>query len=256
MQYFKQRVFEIIEGVRSNDRASIRYEWLITSLVFLSVATLFFATFPELMASFAHLFLLVNLAVTVVFTFDFLARVWTAPLKYPHLSPSRARREYLLSPYGIIDALATFPPYLSLLGVQQVQLLKMLRLARLARLSKLKKVQEATGLFAAVFKRKKTELLMTLGVVLATVFMAGLLMYYVEHPAQPDKFTNAGAGMWWALITLTTIGYGDLYPITPLGRLLGSVIALMGIGVIALPTGILSGGMMEELEARRKKRGL
>jgi voltage-gated potassium channel len=250
----KQRFFQILEGTKLGDKRAAFYESFITGLVLISILTIFLETYENLVARFAGIFALLNLIITLVFTFDYFVRVWTADLKYPKLSASKARRKYIFSPFGIIDALATFPPYLSAFTGVNLAIFRLLRLARLLRLSKLDKINQAIALFKGVFNRKKTELMMTFGVVIILVFLAGLLMYYAEHEAQPDKFANAGNGMWWAVITLTTIGYGDLYPITPIGRMLGSCIALLGIGVIALPTGILSGGLMEELNARKEEK--
>lgn len=248
----KQRIFEIVEGTKKDDHRASQYEYFITILVFISVAALFFETFQGLYNRFELLFGLSNLLITIVFTFDYFARVWTADLKFPKLTPRQARKKYVFSSYGIIDALATFPPYFSLFTTANLSIFRVLRIVRLLRLSKLQRVNQALSLFGGVFNRKKTELTMTFSVVLALIFLAGLLMFYAEHDAQPDKFVNAGSGLWWAVITLTTIGYGDLYPITPIGRLLGGLIGLLGIGVIALPTGILSSGLMDELQARRE----
>ncbi len=248
----KQRLFEIVEGTKKGGKQAEKYEYYITLLVLISIATLFLETYETFVANHMVLFGIINLVITIVFTFDYVARVWTADLKFPNLEPKQARRKYIFSAYGIIDALATFPPYISFFTSLNLAIFRLLRLVRLFRLSKLERINNAMSLLAGVFNRKKTELAMTFGFVLVLVFVAGLLMYYAEHNAQPDKFANAGNGMWWAVITLTTIGYGDLYPITAVGRVLGSVIALLGIGVIALPTGILSGGLMEELNARKE----
>ncbi len=251
----KNRIYQIVENSKKGDKQADRYEVIITVLVLVSVMVLYLETYQTLVTSFSGLFLFFNLVITVVFTFDYVARVWTANLKYPELTPKQARRKYIFSKYGIVDGLATFPPYISLFTTINLSLFRLLRLTRLFRMPKLEKLNAAAELLGGVFRRKKTELGMTFGFVILLVFVSGLLMYYAEHEAQPDKFANASNGLWWAVITLTTIGYGDLYPVTGIGRLLGSVIALLGIGVIALPTGILSGGLMEELNARKEAKG-
>lgn len=244
----KQRIYEIVDGVKPGDRGAALYNVLITGLVLLTLVTIFLETFQGIAAQLQSLFALLNILVIIPFTIDYFLRVWTADVKHPELSRKDAIKAYVFSGYGIVDALATFPPYLSVLFKVNLSIFQLLRLFRLFKIPQL---EAAGGLFAGVFKRKRSELLMTFTLVFFLIYLCAMLMFYVEHPAQPDVFSDGGKSLWWAVITLTTIGYGDMYPITPLGHTLGGIVALLGIGVIALPTGILSSGLMEELNARR-----
>ena len=128
--------------------------------------------------------------------------------------------------------------------------LRAVRLVRLLRVFKLNRYSEALVSIGEVFKKKYREILVSVFFVLILLIIASLLIYYAEHDAQPDKFPNAFSGLWWAVATLTTVGYGDIYPVTAVGRLLGAVIAIMGIGMVAVPTSILSSGFMELLEKK------
>lgn len=126
--------------------------------------------------------------------------------------------------------------------------LRAIRLVRILRIFKLNRYSEALASIADVFKQKSREILASLIFVTLLLIIASLLIYHVEHDAQPDKFQNAFSGLWWAVATLTTVGYGDIYPVTAAGKILGALIAILGIGMVAIPTGILSAGFMEHLE--------
>ena len=185
----------------------------------------------------------------VIFTIEYLLRLWTANLKYP-------RKNYLLSVFiyacsgmAIIDLLAILPFYLPMLSID-LRILRILRLARIFRIFKLGRYSASLQLITRVLKRSKSDLLVTIFITLLLMILASSLMFYIENPVQPDKYPNIAASGWWTIITLTTVGYGDVYPITPIGKLLGGIIALLGIGLVALPTGIISSGFMEEIRMR------
>ncbi len=127
------------------------------------------------------------------------------------------------------------------------------RVFRVFRLFKMTRYIESIRTFHNVFRAKKTELIVTAVLIFLLLIFASSAMYAVENEAQPDKFSSIPETLWWGVVTLTTIGYGDVYPITPLGKLIGGVIALLGIGLFALPTGILASGFSEELQKRQKK---
>ena len=131
--------------------------------------------------------------------------------------------------------------------------IRAIRLVRLLRIFKMNRYSDALASIGNVFRRKSGEIFASIFFVLILLVISSLLIYYAEHDAQPDQFANAFSGVWWAVATLTTVGYGDIYPVTPIGRLLGAVIAIMGIGMVAIPTGILSSGFVEILEKKTGK---
>ena len=154
---------------------------------------------------------------------------------------------------AIIDLMAILPFYLPLLLPVDLRFLRILRLTRLLRLLKVQRYSKSLQLIGIVLKKKKEELIVTVFVTFILMVFASTLMYYLESDVQPDQFPNIISAFWWAIATLTTIGYGDVYPVTGWGRLLSGIIALLGIGLVALPTGILSSGFIEELSRQKSK---
>lgn len=155
---------------------------------------------------------------------------------------------------AIIDLLAILPFYLPMLLPIDLRVLRMLRIIRLFRVFKIGRYTNALSSIVKVFKNKQHELLSSVFVVLLLMIVASVLMYSIENNAQPEVFKNAFDALWWALATLTTVGYGDIYPITVLGKILSSIIAILGIGLVAVPTGIISAGFMESIQSEEKEK--
>ena len=184
----------------------------------------------------------------IIFTAEYLLRVWTADMLREELSPAKARLKYIFSFMAIIDLFAIMPFYLPMIIPIDLRALRSLRLVRLLRLFKLNRYTKALSTIAEVFKRKASQLISSLLVVGLLMLIALLIMYNVEHEAQPDKFTNVFQALWWSVATLTTVGYGDIYPITIPGKILSTIIALLGIGLVAVPTGIITAGFSDVIE--------
>jgi voltage-gated potassium channel len=186
-----------------------------------------------------------------IFTVEYLLRLWswTENEKYRH--PFFGRLRYIFTPMALIDFFAILPFYMPMFIPFDLRFLRGLRLFRVFRLLKLGRYVKSLRTIKNVFVRKKEELLITTFSVLILLIFASSLMYFVEREAQPNKFTSIPAAMWWGISTLTTIGYGDIFPITVLGKLLGSLIAILGIGLFALPAGILASGFASEIKEQR-----
>jgi voltage-gated potassium channel len=131
-----------------------------------------------------------------------------------------------------------------------LRFIRAFRLLRIIRVFKIGRYSEAAKLFGRVLRSKKIELITAIAIIFILLIISSSLLYYVEHDAQPDKFRNIPEAMWWGVVTLTTVGYGDIFPITPLGKILSSIISLLGIGLFALPTGLLSAGFIEEIKKK------
>lgn len=155
------------------------------------------------------------------------------------------------SPYALIDLFAILPFYLPVV-IGDHGAARMLRVFRLFRLLKITRYTKSTALITGVFRRKSRELAITGLVMGIWLVFVSTLMYYVERDAQPETFSSIPAAIYWGVITLTTVGYGDVVPVTPVGRALGGLIALLGIAIFALPAGIFASGFAEELAARRR----
>ena len=245
----KQTVFDVIQPDHGNSFCSSLFDRIITGLILVSVVTVFAITFdlPEKLRGTLEV---VESVASIAFTAEYLLRIWTADKLYPKMSSVKARIRYVVSAMAIIDLLAIMPFWLpkifpgSLLGVRA------LRLVRLLRILKLNRYFNAVRSLGEVIAGKKRELIGSLFFVFLLMMVSSLLMYAVEHDAQPNVFRNAFSGFWWAVATLTTVGYGDIYPITVLGRILGAVIALSGVAALAIPTGIITSGFMERAGKR------
>ncbi len=158
----------------------------------------------------------------------------------------------MITPLAIVDLLAIAPFYLPMLIPVDLRFLRALRLFRILRVLKIGRYSEAMRLFGKVLKAKRAELVTAVFVLVVLLIISSSILYYVEHGVQPDKFTNIPEAMWWGTVTLTTVGYGDIYPVTPAGKLLAALISLMGIGLFALPAGLLSAGFIEEIRKKHK----
>ena len=244
----KKYIFELIQPSRSNI-GSLIFEIFIMALIAFSVISVFITTFP-ISSVFSDFLNKVETFSLIIFTVEYLLRVWTADLLYPDKGKFRSRLAYITSTMAIIDLIAILPFFLpmflpfNLVGLRAFKLLRILRIFKLSRYS------DALSSITKVFRKKLHEMVVSMIVVFILLVIVSLLIYYVEHDAQPDKFANAFSGLWWAVATLTTVGYGDIYPITVPGRILGAVIAVMGIGMVAIPAGILSSGFVEMLSSQ------
>lgn len=189
-----------------------------------------------------------------VFTVEYLARLWVCTLDPRYGGAVRGRLRYARTPLAVIDLLAILPFYLPFFVAMDLRYLRALRLFRLFRILKMARYSVSLAIMARVVVRSREELLSTLFSAAVLLVIAASLMYHVEHDAQPGLFTSIPASMWWGVATLTTVGYGDMYPITPLGKLLAAMMAVVAVGAFALPAGILSSGFMEEIQALRRAR--
>jgi len=248
-QRFKRNIFTVIQpfaDASAGRLASRIFDDVIMLLIVFSVVSVFLCTFriPDWLL---RILLHVEFWSLVVFTIEYALRIWTANLLYPELGPFRSRIRYILSPMALIDLISILPFLLPFMPYTFVGV-RAFRLVRLLRIFKLNRYSDALSAIGGVFRRKAQQIVASIFFVSIILVLASLLIYYAEHDAQPDQFENAFSGLWWAVATLTTVGYGDIYPITPIGRFLGAIIAILGIGMVAVPTSILSAGFMELLE--------
>ena len=247
----KRIIFEVIQpsaDTSGHDRIASRiFDNTILTLIVFSVLSVFICTFSIPDWLFRTL-IRIEFVSIIIFTVEYALRIWTANLLYPELNPVRARIKYITSPMAIIDLISILPFLLPILHTYNLVGVRVFRLVRLLRVFKLNRYSDALASIGEVFRSKAQQMIASTFLVFLVLVLASLLIYYAEHDAQPEQFKNAFSGLWWAVATLTTVGYGDIYPITPLGRFFGAVIAILGIGMVAVPTSILSAGFMEKLE--------
>lgn len=247
----RKKIFEILQPDKGSSIASRVFDWIITSLVLASVVIVFSDTF-ELPTDVARLLDRIEGIISIVFTLEYLLRIMTADYMFPRRGFLRSRIKYAFTPMAMIDLLAILPFWLPMLLPGSMQGLRAFRLVRLLRILKLNRYFDAMRSIVNVVESKKRELLCSLFFVVILMLVSSLLMYSAEHDAQPDAFRNAFSGLWWAVATLTTVGYGDIYPITVLGKILGAVIAFSGIAALAIPTGIITSGLTEHLSHNKR----
>lgn len=188
----------------------------------------------------------------VVFSIEYLLRLWviTYEEEYQHWFWGRLR--YAFSAMALIDLVAILPAFLTMFFTFDLMFLRLLRIMRLFRLLKLTRHIASMDLLDDVIKHKKEQLVVTVVMILILLLFSSSLMYIAEHEAQPDKFSDIPSAMWYGVATITTVGYGDVFPITPLGKFLGAIVAFLGIAMFALPTSILASGFTEIIENKRR----
>lgn len=254
-QKTKERIFVIIEVGREGDKVSINFDRFILLLIVINVLAIILESFKNLYVQYNSYFSIFEVFSIVIFTAEYLARVWTADLKYKDIKKMNAIAKQVRTPMAIIDLLAILPFYVPAILPVDLRVLRLLRLSRLLRVFKLSRYSKALQMLGRVLKREKDELAITFFVTSILLLLAATLMYHAEKSIQPDSFPNIIASFWWAIATLTTVGYGDVYPLTVVGKILSGIVALLGIGIVALPTGILASGFMKELEDNSGKKG-
>ncbi|MBK8015148.1 MAG: ion transporter [Deltaproteobacteria bacterium] len=230
---------------------SRRVGLFISALVVLNIVALVLESVASIRAVAGPAFAIFETVSVAVFTAEYVARVWAASASDVYAHPIRGRLRFVATPLAIADLLAVVPFFLPFLGVD-LRFVRGIRFLRLVRFFKLGRYSRSLQLMMRVARRSRRELVLTVWLVALLLVFASCAMFQVEHHAQPKTFSNIPTTMWWAVATLTTVGYGDIYPVTPLGRLLASLIAFLGIGLFALPTGILGAGFVHELEKRHR----
>jgi voltage-gated potassium channel len=243
----KLRIYELVEKGSFGKKHNLLFDYFIATLIILNVIAIAVATVATLSQVLSQALIIFEIVSVIIFTIEYLMRIYVADLSFPRKSKLASIIAFIISPYGLIDLFAILPFYVPFLIPFDLRFLRLFRLLRFVILLKLTRYNKALKLISSVFREKKTELGMTFFLVAIILIVASFLMYFIEGKAQPDAFNNVFSSLWWALATLTTIGYGDIYPLTTLGKIISGIIAVLGIGVIALPTGILSAGFAEKI---------
>ncbi|BDM81983.1 ion transporter [Acaryochloris marina] len=249
---WRRRVFEILEVADAGDRASQIFDISLLVLILANLVVITLETVEGLTTQYRTYFEVCETVSITIFTIEYLLRIWSCTAAPDFQHPVLGRLKFLFTPLALIDLMALAPFYLPLLIPIDIRFIRFVRLLRVLRLFKLSRYFQSFQVLGNILKSKRDELLVTLMGVFGLLWLASTMMYFIEHDAQPEAFANIPATMWWGVATLTTVGYGDIYPVTTAGRVLGSVISILGIGLFALPTGILASGFTEELDRRKQ----
>ncbi len=252
MKRMRKRVFEIVDVPAPNDRVSKIFGVFIFALIILNVLDVIFETTESgrNLQKYLKAFEVISVA---IFTIEYILRIWSCTESPEYANSIRGRIRFALTPMLLVDLTAILPFYIPMLIPFDLRFLRILRLIRVFRVFKLARYVDDMRVMWNVLKDKKEELLVTLFVGAVFLFISSSLVYYAEHNAQPEAFSSIPVAIGWGVCSLTEVGYANIYPVTTLGKIMASAIAILGVGMIALPAGILASGFMEEISKRRTK---
>jgi voltage-gated potassium channel len=247
----RSRVYGLLHPIHSGSHTARIIELALMLLIFVNIVAIILESVPRLNASYWQAFLYIEIISVLIFTVEYLLRIWSSTENPKYADPVSGRLRYMLSTPLLIDLFAILPFYLAFLPID-LRFIRIIRLFRLFRLLKIARYLKALNLIRDVLHEKKEQIYVSVMFIAFLLIIVSTIMFYVENKAQPDVFTSIPASMWWGIETLTTVGYGDMLPVTPLGRLLGGMISVLGIGLFALPAGILSSGLTEHMQKNDK----
>ena len=246
----KKRIFEIIQIGSRSDVPSFLFDALLITIVILNILSLILESFEQL-SFMAGVFNFLDVLSIVFFTIEYILRIATADYLYPGESKGKAVWKFITSLDGIIELLTILPFYY----LSGFVVFRLLRVARILRLFKINSTYDSFHVILSVFKERIDQIMSSVLIILILMLSSSLCMYSVEHEVQPDAFPNALSGLWWAATTIFTVGYGDVYPVTIIGKTIGVFIDFLAMAVVAIPTGIISAGFVEKYTAIRINQG-
>lgn len=224
--------------------------WILVLLILAAVTSSILATEPEIERRFGAALNQLEYVFGAAFAVEYAARIWTAPEAEGAGSDGAKRLRFILSPLGVLDLVVLVITLLPML-LPGVAVLRLARLLRLLMLAKLGRFSSAFQELAKAIHDRRYELYVTVALASFLLLFGATALYLVEGEVQPDKFGSIPRALWWSIITLTTVGYGDVSPITPLGKVMASFVALAGIGLVAMPTGIMAAAFSEAMQSHR-----
>lgn len=245
----KLRTHQVVDKADDDDRLSHIVDIVLAFLIVGNVCGLTLETvkaFNDVYGAYLQAFEAFSL---LIFTVEYILRVWSCTCEPKYAHPIRGRLRYAFGPMMLLDLLVILPFYFRFMPFQELRYGRSLRLLRLVRIIRIGRYSSSLRTFAAVFVARKEELSIAVFAELILLVVSGASLYFVEHNAQPDVFTSIpmSMSMWWGMSTLTTVGYGDMVPITVWGQFLAMIVSLLGIAMFALPVGILGAGFVEEV---------
>ena len=249
----RKRIFQILEVGNDLDTASRVYDFFNAATIILNLVVSVMYTYSTVRERYGKILLLVEGVTVLFFTVDYILRLLTARFMYPRLREGHALRKYVFSFNGMVDALSVVPYYLPVFFPMGTVAFRMIRIIRIFRLFRINAYYDSLSVIKEVLSGKKQQLISSVFIIVVLMIGSSLCMYSLEHEAQPEVFKNAFSGIWWAASTLLTVGYGDIYPITFMGKALSIAITFLGVGLVAIPTGIISAGFVDQYTTLKRK---
>ena len=240
----KKRLFKIIQIGNRTDIPSMCFDIFIVFVILVNISVTFLETFEEA-AGYAGAIETVEFITMTIFLVEYVLRIWTADCLYPKKPYPVAVFRFAISFYGVVDLLTILPYFCPFFIPNGVVVFRMLRVVRILHLFRINSKYDAYNVITEVLRDKRNALVSSIFLILVLMLASSLCMYGLEHEAQPENFSNAFSGIWWSMSTLLTVGYGDIYPVTIGGRIMTIIIAFLGVGMVAIPTGIISAGFVE-----------
>lgn len=244
----RKRLFEILEVGNDLDHVSRAYDFFNAFTIVLNLVVSIMYTYENMRMQYGTVLLWIERITVGCFAADYIMRVFTARFLYvdeDDMTDLRAAKKYIFSLMGIVDILSWLPYFLPIFFPSGTVAFRMIRIVRIFRLFRIDAYYDSLHVITQVIYGKRQQLVSSVVLILILMIGSSLCMYSLEHEAQPDVFSNAFSGIWWAASTLLTIGYGDIYPVTMLGKILGIIISFLGVGMVAIPTGIISAGFVD-----------
>lgn len=248
----KKRLHLILESA-FNQPVENAVNGFLTGLIILNIAAALLSSVEPLHAKYSEYFYVFEVFSVAVFSVEYILRLWVCVLDKRYAKPFSGRLKFALTPLLLVDLASVLPFYLPLILPFDFLLLRSFRLLRLIRMFKIGRYSRSLKLFGKIIREKRSDLVMSTVIMLVFLILASTFMYLVEREVQPEEFSSIFSAMWWAISTFTTVGYAGLSPITLAGRIIGSLMAVLGIGLFALPVGIIAAGFIEEVEKNKKK---
>jgi voltage-gated potassium channel len=255
----RERTYHFLNSTKAADGAAHAFNLFIIALILLNITAMVLESVKEIRAFLPRFFWWFECFSVAVFSVEYTLRVWSCVEEPKYRRPILGRLRFAVTPLALVDLSAVLPFYLRFIPtdlriMRMFRMIRIMRIMRIARVAKLGRYSESFQMLLRIVQSRREPLLSSLAILLILAVVSATLMFYAENKAQPKAFSSIPASMWWAVATLTTIGYGDVYPVTVVGKFMASIIAVLGIGMFALPTGILGSGFMEELEKSKKPR--
>lgn len=249
----KNRIHHLLDGEQHQSSLANWLRAALGLLILLNVAAVVLETEPSIHAWSPGFFRIFETISVAIFSIEYLLRLWVATEHAGFHHPVTGRLRWMVTPAALVDLIAILPWWLpeTLFDLRSVRLLRLLRIIRIAKLGR---YSVAIQTLQNVVRAKAADLVSLLFVLAMLLIVSSTLMYYFEHQVQPGAFASIPATMWWGIVTLTTVGYGDMTPMTGAGRVLGAFIAIMGIGMFALPAGLLGAAFVDELGKAKEAR--
>ncbi|MBO4609712.1 MAG: ion transporter [Lachnospiraceae bacterium] len=244
---FRKRIFEIIQIGSRSDIPSFLFDALLITIVILNIMSLILESFEQL-SFMSGVFNVIDIVSIIFFLIEYVLRISTADYLYPEEKKEVAVWKFVSSLDGVIELLTILPFYY----LSGFVVFRLLRVARILRLFKINSTYDSFHVILSVFKDKLSQIMSSVLIILILMLSSSICMYSVEHEVQPDVFSNALSGMWWAATTIFTVGYGDMAPVTLMGKIIGIIIDFLAMAVVAIPTGIISAGFVEKYTAIRR----